>query len=67
MLLGGPVSMPMLAIVGSERDTWGPLPEPVLAERLNRVPRLERRTVGGTGHFGGDTSEDITYHLRVVR
>ena len=45
------VSVPMLAITGSEPDTWGPLPEPVLAERLDRVPRLERRTVSGTGHF----------------
>lgn len=42
---------PMLAIVGAERDTWGPLPESILAPRLARVPRLERATVAGAGHF----------------
>jgi len=42
---------PMLAIVGSETDTWGPLPEPILAERLAFVPDLERRVVAGAGHF----------------
>ncbi|HUI25479.1 MAG TPA: alpha/beta hydrolase [Candidatus Kryptonia bacterium] len=42
---------PMLAIVGSENDTWGPLPEPLLTERLAHVKRLERRTVTGAGHF----------------
>jgi pimeloyl-ACP methyl ester carboxylesterase len=45
------VRMPMLAISGSEPDTWGPLPEPILAERLSRVPQLERRTIAGAGHF----------------
>jgi pimeloyl-ACP methyl ester carboxylesterase len=43
--------VPMLAITGSEPDTWGPLPEPVLSERLGRVQHLERRTVTGAGHF----------------
>jgi pimeloyl-ACP methyl ester carboxylesterase len=43
--------VPMLAIVGSEPDTWGPLPEPLLAERLAWVPELERATVEGAGHF----------------
>ena len=42
---------PMLAIVGSEPDTWGPLPEEILAERLSHVPHLFRRTVPGAGHF----------------
>jgi pimeloyl-ACP methyl ester carboxylesterase len=42
---------PLLAVVGSEPDTWGPLPEPILAERLAHVPRLERATVEGAGHF----------------
>ncbi len=42
---------PMLAIVGSEPDTWGPLPEPLLSERLSNVPELERITVEGAGHF----------------
>jgi pimeloyl-ACP methyl ester carboxylesterase len=45
------VRMPMLAVVGSEPDTWGPLPEGMLAERLSRVPDLERRTIRGAGHF----------------
>jgi pimeloyl-ACP methyl ester carboxylesterase len=42
---------PLLAIVGSESDTWGPLPEPILAERLAHVRRLDRRTIPGAGHF----------------
>ena len=42
---------PMLAVIGSEPDTWGPLPEPMLAERLSNVPVLERATVSGAGHF----------------
>ena len=45
------LQMPMLAIVGSEPDTWGPLPEPLLSERLSHVPELERVTVEGAGHF----------------
>lgn len=43
--------VPMLAISGSETDTWGPLPEPVLTERLAGVRDLERRTIKGAGHF----------------
>ncbi|MFI5365240.1 MAG: alpha/beta fold hydrolase [Candidatus Binatia bacterium] len=43
--------IPMLAIVGSEQDTWGPLPESILAERLAGVRRLERCTIVGAGHF----------------
>ena len=43
--------VPMLAVVGSEPDTWGPLPEPLLSERLSYVPDLERVTVPGAGHF----------------
>ncbi|HKJ24035.1 MAG TPA: alpha/beta hydrolase [Myxococcota bacterium] len=43
--------MPMLAVVGSEPDTWGPLPEPLLSERLAHVPELERATIEGAGHF----------------
>src|SRR5262245_1423325 len=42
---------PMLAVIGSEADTWGPLPEPILATRLAHVPRLHRATVAGAGHF----------------
>jgi len=43
--------VPMLAITGSEPDTWGPLPEAILAERLSHVPQLERCTIRGAGHF----------------
>jgi pimeloyl-ACP methyl ester carboxylesterase len=42
---------PMLAIVGSEPDTWGPLPETVIGPRLANVPRLTRATIPGAGHF----------------
>jgi pimeloyl-ACP methyl ester carboxylesterase len=42
---------PMLAVTGSEADTWGPLPEPILAARLAHVPRLARATVPDAGHF----------------
>jgi len=42
---------PMLAVIGSEPDTWGPLPEHVLAERLAHVKQLERCTIQGAGHF----------------
>lgn len=43
--------VPMLAITGSEQDTWGPLPEDILSERLAHVKNLERCTVDGAGHF----------------
>jgi pimeloyl-ACP methyl ester carboxylesterase len=42
---------PLLAVTGSEPDTWGPLPEALLRERLAHVPRLERATIQGAGHF----------------
>jgi pimeloyl-ACP methyl ester carboxylesterase len=42
---------PMLAIVGSEPDTWGPLPPQILEPRLAHVPRLEHCTIRGAGHF----------------
>lgn len=42
---------PLLAIVGSERDTWGPLPEAIVAPRLAGVARLTRATIAGAGHF----------------
>ena len=41
----------MLAVIGSEPDTWGPLPESVIGPRLANVARLERATVRGAGHF----------------
>jgi len=43
--------VPMLAVVGSEPDAWGPLPEELLAPRLAHVPHLERAVVRGAGHF----------------
>jgi len=42
---------PVLAIVGSERDTWGPLPEPLLGDRLRVFRDLKRATIRGAGHF----------------
>jgi pimeloyl-ACP methyl ester carboxylesterase len=42
---------PLLAVIGSEPDTWGPLPEELIRERLSFVPNLERATVEGAGHF----------------
>ena len=42
---------PLLAVIGSEPDSWGPLPESLLEERLSHVRLLERATVQGTGHF----------------
>jgi len=43
--------VPMLAIIGSEQDTWGPLPETILSERLANVKQLQRCTIQGAGHF----------------
>ena len=42
---------PVLALIGSEPDTWGPLPEALLAGRLENVKHLERETVQDSGHF----------------
>ena len=42
---------PLLAVIGGIADTWGPIPEETLAERLSHVPELERATVEGAGHF----------------
>jgi len=42
---------PLLAVIGSEADTWGPLPEELLVGRLDNVKHLERATVEGAGHF----------------
>ena len=42
---------PLLALVGSEPDTWGPLPEALLSARLANVQDLSRATVEGCGHF----------------
>lgn len=45
------LKVPMLAIMGSEKDTWGPLPEQIVGPRLAMVPRLTRVTIEGAGHF----------------
>jgi pimeloyl-ACP methyl ester carboxylesterase len=45
------VRAPVLAVIGSEADTWGPLPERVIGPRLANLRRLERATVAGAGHF----------------
>lgn len=42
---------PLLAVVGTEADTWGPLPDDLLERRLEYVPELSRAKVEGTGHF----------------
>ena len=41
----------MLAVTGSENDTWGPLPEAIIGPRLAGVSGLQRATVAGAGHF----------------
>jgi len=46
-----PLRVPMLAVTGTERDTWGPLPEKLIQERLAYVPHAERARVAGAGHF----------------
>jgi pimeloyl-ACP methyl ester carboxylesterase len=46
-----PLRAPMLALVGSEDDLWGPLPEDLLAERLAYVPDVTRAVVPDSGHF----------------
>ncbi|HEY8153691.1 MAG TPA: alpha/beta hydrolase [Myxococcota bacterium] len=42
--------MPMLAMVGTEPDTWR-LDDAVASERLANVPQLARAAVPGAGHF----------------
>lgn len=42
---------PLLAIVGSEQDTWGPLPEAIRAERLAGAHQVQHCTIAGAGHF----------------
>lgn len=54
---------PMLAVIGSEQDTWGPLPESMLAPRLARIPELERATVDDAGHFVHMEQPEATVEL----
>lgn len=42
---------PLLAISGTDPDTWGPAPDDLLDERLALVREVERVRVPGTGHF----------------
>lgn len=43
--------VPMLALSGSEKDTWGPLPAELLRERLGYAPQVEHKVIAGAGHF----------------
>ncbi len=45
------LTVPMLAIVGTEPDTWGPLPEAMRKGRLSLVPDVEEVSVPEAGHF----------------
>jgi pimeloyl-ACP methyl ester carboxylesterase len=45
------VRAPVLAVIGSEPDTWGPIPEPMRRERLGHLRRVEHAVVEGAGHF----------------
>ncbi|MFT5695667.1 MAG: pimeloyl-ACP methyl ester carboxylesterase [Myxococcota bacterium] len=45
------LKVPMLAVIGSVQDHWGPLPKEMLDGRLAHVPQLERVTIEGAGHF----------------
>jgi len=42
--------MPLLAVSGTEDDSWG-VPEAIVGPRLAAVPRLARARVAGAGHF----------------
>jgi pimeloyl-ACP methyl ester carboxylesterase len=46
-----PLRTPMLAVTGNEDDTWGPIPETLIQERLRFVSDVERISIDGTGHF----------------
>jgi pimeloyl-ACP methyl ester carboxylesterase len=45
------VRAPVLAIIGAEQDTWGPLDPELLDERLQFVADLQRARIDGAGHF----------------
>ena len=45
------IEAPVLALIPGEPDTWGPLPEPLLSERLANFRRHDRVVVDGAGHF----------------
>jgi pimeloyl-ACP methyl ester carboxylesterase len=58
-----PLRAPMLAVTGTEPDTWGPLPEPLIAERLSFVKRATRAQVKGAGHFVHMEAPEATARL----
>lgn len=45
------LTAPLLAVVGTEDDTWGPLPETIIGPRLAGVRHLTRAAIDGAGHF----------------
>ncbi len=45
------LSVPLLAITGTERDTWGPLPDAVLEPRLAGLRDHDHVRIDGAGHF----------------
>lgn len=58
-----PLRAPMLALVGTVPDVWGPLPEPILSERLGYVREVQRATVEDSGHFLHMEQPDETARL----
>jgi pimeloyl-ACP methyl ester carboxylesterase len=45
------VKTPTLALIASEDDTWGPIENELLDERLGCNPRVERARITDAGHF----------------
>ncbi|MDG1399896.1 MAG: alpha/beta hydrolase, partial [Candidatus Binatia bacterium] len=45
------LKVPMLAVIGEEQDTWGPLPESVIGPRLDAIPDVTRASIPKSGHF----------------
>ena len=43
--------VPMLAVIGGEQDTWGPLPESIIGPRLASIANVERASIPDAGHF----------------
>lgn len=54
---------PLLAVFGSEPDSWGPLPEDLLRERLEYVPDVTLAKVEGVGHFVHMEAPEATARL----
>lgn len=45
------LEVPLLAIEGSEADTWGPMDDAIVAPRLHRARDVTRVRIAGAGHF----------------